>query len=154
MGDTLEMRLMDEFFAIEKAVGDVKAVFSLQNQEESTVIDSASFEKIQFTEEEKEAMKPKAPAEGDEPPAEDGGEPKPPAWCATDFEWTMTNNKPTNLPQLFIRCKSKTGPVKSDSKKSEQYSSLSDNDAIQKSLDDMCHRVQQDGAYHYYQVVF
>ena len=109
--DGLEMRLMDEFFLIEKALGDIKAVLSLQYTEEPTTIDTATLPKLEFTETEKEAMKPKAPVEGDgdEPPAEDGGEPKQAAWCAADYEWTITNGQPRNLPQLFLRCKKKSG---------------------------------------------
>lgn len=59
-------------------MGDVKAVLSLQYTEEATNIDVAAYPKLEFTEAEKEAMKPKAPADGDgdDPPADDGGEPK------------------------------------------------------------------------------
>ena len=49
---------MDEFFSIEKHIGDIKAVLSLQFQEEVTVIDNKGVAKIKFSEEDKAAQKP------------------------------------------------------------------------------------------------
>ena len=50
-----------------------------------------NLEKIKFTDEDKEAFKPKPPAEGEEAPAEGEGEQKAPAWNPTEYEWTITN---------------------------------------------------------------
>jgi hypothetical protein len=54
--------------------------------------------KIKFSEEDKAAQKPQAPADGEEPPAEDGGEAKAPSWNPSDYDWTITNKQPKNLP--------------------------------------------------------
>ena len=151
--DKLELRLMDEFFAIEKHIGDIKAILSLQYQEEATAIDHKGAQKIEFTEEEKAAFQPKAPAEGDEPPPEEGDGAKAAAWNPTDYEWTITNKHPKNMPQLFIRCKKKA-TVKQDVKQADTYSNQSEQEAIQKSLDDLCQKLSADNAYHYYQVIF
>lgn len=120
---------MDEFFSIEKHIGDIKAVLSLQFQEEVTVIDNKGVAKIKFSEEDKAAQKPQAPADGEEPPAEDGGEAKAPSWNPSDYDWTITNKQPKNLPQLFIRCKKKA-TVKQDTKQAVNYSNQSEPEAI------------------------
>ena len=96
---------MDEFFSIEKHIGDVKAVISLQFNEEPANIASDGVQKIEFSEDDKEKYKPKPPAEGEEPPAEAEGEAKAPDFNPTEHEWTITNKQPKNLPQLFLKCK-------------------------------------------------
>lgn len=103
--DKLEIRFMDEFFSIEKHIGDVKAVISLQFNEEPANIASDGVQKIEFSEDDKEKYKPKPPAEGEEPPAEAEGEAKAPDFNPTEHEWTITNKQPKNLPQLFLKCK-------------------------------------------------
>ena len=134
-------------------MGEVKAVLGLQFAAESEATDKKDVEYYQFSEAEKtQEAKPPADGEGgDEAPAD--GEAKAPAFNPADYQWTVTNKKPQNLPQLFVRCK---GPAntKHEVKKADQYSSQSEFDAISRSLDDLCHRVQSESSYLYAQVVF
>lgn len=150
--DKLEVRLMDEFFAIEKHVGQVKAIVGLQFASESAAA-SEGVEYYEFTEAEKEAHKPKPPAEGEEQPEGDGGEAKPTTFNPTEYQWTVSNKQPKNLPSLFVRCKGKAN-TKHEVKKADQYSTSGESDAIQQSLDALCKQIQTDAGYLYAQVIF
>lgn len=44
-----------------------------------------------------------APPEED--PEADGGAPKQPEWKKEDYNWTVSNRNPKNLPQLYMGCK-------------------------------------------------
>ena len=70
----LELRFMDEFFAIEKNIGEVFGIISLQFKLEPTQFIDDRFEEFPEEEETKEEK----PAGGDVD-AEDGGEAEPPA---------------------------------------------------------------------------
>jgi len=106
--DQLELRFMDEFFSIEGILGEVKAIIGLQFHEEPEYIRDDQIEWEKFPEQPVVAEKPK-PAEGEEeePPAEEegDGEKKAPAFKKEDFQWTVSNRKSKNLPQLFQGCK-------------------------------------------------
>lgn len=62
--DKLEVRLMDEFFGIEKHLGEVKAVVGLQDAQENTV--DKDVEYIDAESLKKEAKEPPKPEEGEE----------------------------------------------------------------------------------------
>lgn len=144
--DKLEVRLMDELFAIDKHLGEVKAVIGLQDAQESTVeknvqyIDASSLKK-----EVKEA--PKA-EEGEEQPDGEGGEAKPPAFDVADYKWTITNKKPKNLPNLFIASKGKSNTTH-EVKSADTFSGHGEADAITKALDYYCNKVQTESGYYY-----
>lgn len=141
--DKLEVRLMDEFFAIEKHLGEVKAVVALQFTAENEGADK-DVEYVQFTEEDKAAQPQPAAGEGEEG-AGDGEQPKAPAFNPADYQWTVTNKKPQNLPQLFVRCKGKNN-TKHVVKKADEYSSQSEFEAISKSMDELCGKVQSESS--------
>ena len=90
---------MDELFSIEKKIGEVSAVISLQFAEEETNFTEDKWEEF---EEPVVAEKPKR-AEGDEEeaeeaaPADEEGEKKP-SFDPTQFKWTVTNRRAKNLP--------------------------------------------------------
>lgn len=146
--DKLEIRFMDEFFQIEKHLGEVKAVLGLQFVAEPDATNKKDVQYLQFSEAEKtqEVKPPAGDGEGGEEPPE--GEVKAPAFNPADYQWTVTNKRPQNLPQLFIRCK---GPAntKHEVKTAEQYSSQSEFEAISKSLDELCGRAQSEPSYLY-----
>ena len=70
--DKLEVRLMDEYFAIEQNLGEVAACISLQFAMEPTEEKDVVYEKKE--EKAEEAAKPEPKAEGEEAPAEGGEE--------------------------------------------------------------------------------
>lgn len=91
--DKLEIKSMDEFFDIEKNVGYVKAIIGLQFNFENETIDEKDLEYEKF-EDQEEAPVPKdedgnpiAPPEGQKPP-----------FRPRDYQWTMSNKQPRNLP--------------------------------------------------------
>lgn len=106
--DKLELRFMDELLSIEHYIGEVAAVIGLQFEQELEYIREDQIQYEKFPEPPPVQEKPK-PAEGEEeeeeqPPPEDEeeGETKKPAFKPEDYQWTVSNRKPKNLPQLFI----------------------------------------------------
>jgi hypothetical protein len=96
---------MDEFFSIEAVLGEVKAIIGLQFQEEQEYVREDEIEYEQFPEEPVKEEKPKA-AEGEEEeeeqaPEEDEDGPKKEVFKKEEFQWTITNRKAKNLPQLY-----------------------------------------------------
>jgi hypothetical protein len=155
----LELRFMDEFFAIEQNIGEVSAVIDLATEEEQTqfIVGEDEIEHPAVEEEVKEE-KP-APAEGEdeeqqeEPPAEDG-EPKVAAWKPTDYKWTVTNGRPRNLPQL---CREYMGNrFNPDVKNWKAYQVATHNEAVVCALDELCQRLSGEAANAmiYQQVIF
>jgi len=102
----LELRFMDEFFSIEKNIGEVSAVISLSDKEDKTTFEVGNDDIQEPIEEVKEeAKKADVDEDGnpiDDPPADDANpdEEKKPVWKPTDYRWTLTNGKARNLPQL------------------------------------------------------
>lgn len=137
----MELRLMDELFAVERHIGEVQAVIGLQFNSEKEYVqeDDVEWEQFEVVQAPVKKEEPKPLAEGEEPPAE-----QPPAEEAAkpkntfkpeDWKWTATNRKPKNLAQLFVQSK---GPAaKHEIRAAEQYSS-SQYEAISKSLDEFC----------------
>ena len=157
--DKLEVRLMDEFFAIESQLGEVAACISLQFLMEPTEEKDVVYEK----QDDKAGDEKPAEAAPEEPPAdgEEGGEAKAPVWKASDYQWTITNRKPKNLPQVYLRCKG-VDKTKHEVKTADSFSTSS-YEAISKSLDEFCAAIKKEDEskskgeewfYLYQQVVF
>jgi hypothetical protein len=101
---------MDELFAIEAIIGEVAAIIGLQFEKEEEFIREDLIEWEKFPEPVVVEAKPKAEGDGeeDEAPAEDNpeeAEKKAPQFKKEDYQWTVSNRKPKNLPQLFYGCK-------------------------------------------------
>lgn len=99
---------MDEFFNIEKSIGEIIAVIGLQFNYEKEYIEDIEIEYEQFPEPEPVVIK--KPVDGEEeeeqPPAqEEEEESKKPKFKKEEYRWTITDAKPKNLPQLFNQCK-------------------------------------------------
>lgn len=115
--DQMVYRFMDELFAIEHVIGEVKGVISLQSDTEPNFIREEDKEHEVFPEPEPPKEKEKKfdedgneiveegedgeGAEGEENP----DEPKVPKFKPEDYKWTITNRKPFNLPMLYQKCK-------------------------------------------------
>ena len=145
--DKLEIKCMDEFFDIEKNIGDVKAIIGLQFNFENETIDEKEIEYEKFEEQEEEVVakdedgNPIAPPEGAKV-----------AFKPRDYQWTVSNKQPRNLPQVFMGSKGKTVAIH-EVKSAEQYSS-SQYEAISKSLDEICNKVVNEPNPFYYQIIF
>lgn len=104
--DRLELRQMDELFALEKNVGEVNSIISLLYRLEETQIpeDQKVFEVFEAPPP-KEVKPVKGEGDEDEAPAEeppaDEAENSKPKFKPEEYQWTITNAKPKNLPQLF-----------------------------------------------------
>lgn len=152
--EKLSLRYMDELFQIERNIGEVAAIISLQSEAEPTL-----FEPDQFEEFEPEPVVEKKQVELDEdgnpieeeaPPEEE--EAKKPKWNPAEFTWSVTNRHAKNLPQLFKNSKVN---VLDEVKPSTVFSANKD-EAVTKSLDEFCQRVLEDhtSRYIYQQVIF
>lgn len=151
--EKLQLRNMDEFFQIEKHIGEVKAIIGLQfsYEQEAVDVDAMSYEDFG---EQPEAPVPKAEGEGEAEAAPeegaDGDKPKE-EWKKENFTWSKTDKKSMNLPQIFINCKGEN--TVHEVRTAEQYST-SQYEAISKSLDEFCQKVTTEKEYIYVQVVF
>lgn len=146
--DKLELRFMDEFFAIEQNIGDISAIIGLQNEYEPQEVDQKDIKML------KDIPEPvvEAPKDGDEPPA-DGEAPKEAPMKLGDYKWTDTCGKYRNLPQLFCGYKPKES-VQHQMQQSTQYAPSS-MEAIPKALDEFIHAVtSKPNVYLYQQVIF
>ena len=155
--DRLELRFMDEFFMIEKNIGEVQAVMGLQFNYEKEYMEESEVEYEQFPEPPPVEVKRKGENEDEEeqeqPPA-DEEEKQAPKFRVEDYRWTVTDRRPKNLPQLYYQCKGVN--TQNDVKTAEQYSS-SQYEAISKCLDDFCQKLNDlssNGKYLYQQVIF
>ena len=94
---------MDEFFAIERDIGEVVGVISLENEEEpANYVKTPDMWQEPVVEEVKvEEAKPKEEGEEEEAAPEEGTEDKKPKFDPTKFRWSITDGKPHNLPQLL-----------------------------------------------------
>jgi len=103
--EKLELRFMDELFLVEKDIGEIAAVISLQYHEDQAQFTEDKWE--EFSEPEVQEEKPEKnedddDEEEDEPPVDDDEEEKKPVENVKDFKWTITNGRPKNLLQLFM----------------------------------------------------
>ena len=104
--DQLQLRFMDEFFCIEKNIGEVSAVINLSDREDKTTFEVAQDDIREPIEEVKEEVKKQDVDEDGNPiedaPADDANpdEEKKPSWNPNNYRWTLTNGKARNLPQL------------------------------------------------------
>ena len=104
--DRLSLRYMDELFAIEKVIGKVAAVISLQFKQEETNFVEDKFEEFEKPEpvakpEKKEGEEGEEEQPEEAPPAEEEGDAAKPKWDPSEFKWTITNRCAKNLPQVF-----------------------------------------------------
>lgn len=153
----LQLRFMDEFFAIEKNIGEVVGVIGLQNEKEQSTFELTNEMFEEKVEEEVKVAPVKAEGEEGEEAAEEAnedGEPKAPQWKPTDYRWSVTNGRSKNLPQLIRdymgnRCNF-------EEKNWKQYGATSHGDAAVKALDEFCHKVTDEGntMNMYQQVIF
>lgn len=98
-----------------------------------------------FDDADKEDPKPVMDEDGNPVPPADGAKA---AYRPSDYEWTITNRMPKNLPQVFMGSKGKAWAVH-EVKSAEQYSS-SQYEAISKSLDEICNKVVNEPNPFYY----
>ena len=105
---------MDELFTIEKELGEVAGIVSLQAEEESKDFCPEKWE--EFAEAPKAEVKaPETDADGNpiEPPAEqppaEGDEAAKPKFNPADYKWTITDRCARNLPQIFQDFKGEKG---------------------------------------------
>lgn len=144
---------MDELFLIEKKIGEVAAIVSLQFKEEDTNFADDKWEifapkvvvekKVRAEGEEGEEAEPEAA------PEEEAG--KGPKFDPSEFKWTVTERRAKNLPQVFkdfkgINCNT-------DVKKAEHFSNTTF-EAISKCLDDFCGKLSSNSNNIYQQVIF
>lgn len=102
--DKLTLRYMDELFQIEKHIGDVSAVISLQAEEEADRFTDDKWEEfpVIVVEEKKVKISGDDDEEAEaEPAADDDEEKKLPKWEPRDYKWTKTDRRAKNLPQIF-----------------------------------------------------
>lgn len=164
--DKMVFRFMDELFAIEHVIGEVKGIISLQSDTEPNFLREEDIEYEVFPEPEPEVEKPKKYDEdGNEivDEGEDGDaaaeeenpdEPKVPKFKPEDYKWTVSNRKPFNLPMLYQKCKGVN--TYHDVKESSEFGSTTQG-AIAKCLDTFCGRLldsENNDKYIYQQIVF
>ena len=153
--DRCELRVMDEFFAIERAIGEVQAVIGLQFNSDKEALEEDEIVYERFEQTPASTPRVEAKPEGEEAPAE-----QPPAKKAAfrpeDWKWTAMDRHPRNLVQLFLQAK---GPsAKHELRTAEQFSS-SQYEAISKSLDEFAAKLvafatSDDSRYLYQQIIF
>jgi len=158
--DKLELRLQDELHDIEKNIGEVQSIIGLQFAYEPDTIDNENVEYEKF-EEKKEEAPPEKKFDEDgneivpEPKEEEEGPPKE-VFKPEEYAWTITNNKPVNLPQCFIRAKGEA-KVDKNVKQASLFSS-SQYEAIYLSLDEfVAHTIKceaEESKYCYRQIIF
>lgn len=159
----LQNRFMDEFFAIERNIGEVVGVISLQNEKEVTTFDLPAdcYEEIVVEEAKEPVAKPEGEEaeEGGDDAAAEGDEPKAPKWNPKDYRWSVTNGRSKNLPILFRNTKG--GVVgKTSSFEEKNWKTIggctSHGEAAVKALDEFCQKVNDEGQniYLYQQVIF
>jgi len=135
---------MDELFQIEKHIGEVSAVISLQDFEEADRFTDDKWEEFPepVKEEKKEVKGEEEEGEEEQPPAEEEEEEKKkPKWNPAEYKWTVTDRRAKNLPQLFrdykgINCLCEIKPASEVSKDQST--------AVTKSMDDFCSRVMDE----------
>jgi len=155
--DKLSLRYMDEIFQIEKSIGEIAAVISLQYASESTTFAENKWE--EFQEAVVEEKKPKAAGEGEEeeaqPPAEPEGEDaKKSKWNPADYKWTITDRNAKNLPQLFRDHK---GSKFNEEERTTEAFRGSKSESIATCIDEFCARLFEEGSsskFLYQQVIF
>ena len=141
----MQIRQMDDFFALEYYVGTVSGIISLQYGEDKVDVDPNDvvyheFPKPEVVATDEKVKKPTGEGEEDEDPAEaapeeaveEGGKDQ---WNPEDYQWTVTNRKSKNLAQLFVKSRGKNGVY--DVKQANEYGhnrQLQTSDSIEKFL--------------------
>ena len=159
--DKMQTRYMDEFFSIERNIGEIVGVIGLQAEKEITTFELPAdcYEEPEVEEEKKEDAPP-ADGDGDDggDGAGDDGEPKKPTFNPKQFRWSKTDGRAKNLPILFRNTKS--GNVSKttnfDEKNWTAYQAGDHGNAAVKALDEFCQKINDEGQsiYLYQQVIF
>jgi hypothetical protein len=149
--DQMQVRYMDEFFALEELVAKVGAVINLGYDIEKELIEEVKVDPKQ-DEERKAALaakererrdKAKAAADGEEePPAEEEGAVKNSDFEPLMFNWSESNKQPKNLAQLFYGVKG--GNFVPEKKQWNEYAedgAEADGKVIAAALDDFCKKI-------------
>lgn len=137
----MALRFMDELFRIEKKLGEVVGIVSLQYFIENEFIREDELVYEVFPE--PEVIEAPAKKEGEEdeeeeeePPADDDDEEqKAPAFKVEEHKWTVSNRHPKSLPVLYVQNKGTS--AYHDVKNADTYSNKTF-EAISKSLDEFC----------------
>ena len=137
---------MDELFAIEKSIGEVQAVFSLQFKVQKEQIPKEEIKYETFVEEEQPKQEEKKAGEGEaeaeQPPAEgEAAKAKKSAFNPKDFTWTATDGRPKNLPQLFLQSRPNRKAAHHEVKQQQEFGGRSQNESISKALDAFAARI-------------
>lgn len=150
------MRQMDEFFAIQKNLGEVVGVISLENEEEpANYVKTPDMWQEPVVEEAKEEeAKPAAEEEEEAAAAEELGGEKKPIFDPTKFRWSITDGKPHNLPQLLREYLGNKCTF--DVKNWKAFQMNQHDDAAVKALDEFCARIVDENKNFafYQQVIF
>lgn len=130
---------MDELFQIDRCVGEVVAICCLQYCEEDCTWENDKrevFEEPPKVEEKKVELDEEGnPIEEEEAPAEEAAEEKKPKWNPAEFEWTISNRRSKNLPQLYKDFKGQN--VQNQVRKASEFAE-NDSVAIAAALDNFC----------------
>ena len=147
---------MDEAFQIEKNIGSINAVLSVEYLAEPVNYVEDQWEEFaQPVVEEKKAKVTNDEGEDEQPPAaepEGEGEKKT-AWNPADFKWTITDKRAKNLPQLFKDLKGAHAHF--EDRNAENFRG-SKNEAIANYIDEFCYRLidEKNNKFLYQQVIF
>lgn len=156
--ERMQMRFMDEFFCVQRNIGQIAGCISMRNEKEETefTVDASMISEAEQEEVKQEAPKAEG-VEGEEAQAEEAApeeEKKAPSWNPKDFKWTKTDRCARNLPQLFHDCYGKK--VSFEEKNWKVYQANSHGDAAVKALDEFCNTITDDAnsMIMYKQVIF
>lgn len=143
---------MDELFGIEAILGEIKAVVGLQYEAELEYVRESQIEYEHFEPKPEPEVKPAKDEDAEDDAAdagagsENGDEPKVAKFDPTaldrftglPFQWTKTNRKSKNLPQLFQGMKGIN--TQHEVKECHQFGSAAAEQTA-KCLDDFCGRL-------------
>lgn len=138
---------MDELSLIEKMVGDVAGVISLQFKSEETQWKDEEWEEFPEPEVVAKPEKKEGDEDEEEAPAENNEEEdgeKKVVFNPAEFKWTISNGRPKNLPQLFQDFKNN---CVQEEKRFDEFAA-SEHEAISSSLDKFAGRMIEESANH------
>lgn len=111
--DQLAVRQMDEFFCIEKVLGEVAGVINLTYEAEPFACADGEVRYHAFPDPPPVKKVAKVANEdgeeeegaGEEAPAEEAAEDKAAAFNPRDYQWTLSDKQPKHLAQIYASCK-------------------------------------------------
>ena len=139
---------MDELSLIEKMIGEVAGVISLQFKAEETQWKDEEWEEFPEPEVVEKPEKKEGEDEEEEPPADNNededGDAKKNAFNPAEFKWTISNGRPKNLPQLFQDFKNN---CVQEEKRFDEFAA-SEHEAVSGCLDQFAQRMISESANH------